>query len=390
MSNNDGCVVARSNEAKALGVAMGMPYFQMKKQFKNVIAYSSNYTLYGDMSRRVMNILSEYTPNIEVYSIDEAFLDLSGFKKDTMTDYIKDIKHQVYKQTGIPVSIGVGGTKVLAKAFNKISKKQKDGVLFLTDEMEINTYLKKYPVDDLWGVGLKSQAKLKNIGIHTAYDLKTYNNEKQILKLLTKTGRQIQDELKGISCINLELETKNKKQIVSSKSFGRNILIKSEIREALSSHITRAAEKLRRQNSTCQNIIIFIHTNRFKNTPQTYDSVQYHFLSPTASTFRMINIAIQMLDQIFKPGFEYKKCGVILSDIYQQNESQFDLFDQNDSVKEIQILKSMDDYNRISGPETIKIASCGINKHWKMMSQMKSKAFTTRVHELLKVENSQN
>lgn len=387
LSNNDGCVVSRSNEAKALGVSMGMPYFQMKKQFKDVIAFSSNYTLYGDMSKRVMKTLSEFTPNMEIYSIDEAFLDFSGFNKDNLPDYIKEIKNTVYKETGIPVSIGLSHTKVLSKVFNKISKKDPsfNGTLCEFDELKIDEYLKKFKIGDIWGIGSRSEIKLNALGIKTAFEFKYYKNDRLIQKNLTKVGRQIQDELRLKNCINLELSIKNKKQIISSRSFGKNVTEFSELRESVSSHISRAAEKLRRQKSTVKVLSVFIHTNRFKNTPQTYDSASVRFLSPTQSTFKLIKSGIDILNYIFKPGFEYKKCGVVLSDIYDQTESQFDLFSENDNLKEILILNTIDKFNLANGPETIKIASCGISKHWRMLAKMKTKNFTTSINDLTKI-----
>ncbi len=387
LSNNDGCVVSRSLEAKALGVPMGIPYFKMKSEFKDVIAFSSNYTLYGDLSRRVMQTLSEFTPNLEIYSIDEAFLDMSGFKKDELPEYIKMIKNKVYKETGIPVSIGLSHTKVLSKVLNRISKKDisLDGTLCLFEESEIDDYLRNFEVGDIWGIGKQSEIKLKALGIRSAYDFKHYKNDKLIQKILTKVGRQIQDELRFKNCINLELEAKNKKQIISSRSFGKSVTKLSELKEAMSSHISRASEKLRRQNSSAQSLSIFIDTNRYKNTPQTFDSVNIKFISPTQSTFKFIREGLHALEGIFKHGYEYKKCGIVLSSIYDEQGSQFDLFSQNDTIQEIEILKMMDFYNSRNGPESIKIASCGINKHWKMQSQMKSKCFSTRISELLEV-----
>lgn len=387
LSNNDGCVVSRSNEAKALGVPMGIPYFQMKKKFKNVIAFSSNYTLYGDMSKRVMTTLSEFTPNMEIYSIDEAFLDLSGFKAERLNSYLKEIKNTVYKETGIPVSIGLSHTKVLSKVFNKISKinPSYQGTLCVLDKDQIDLHLKSFKVGDVWGIGQKSAVKLQALGIKSAYDFKYYCNDKVILKDLTKVGRQIQDELRSKSCISLELHAKNKKQIISSRSFGRSVTDLNELIEAASWHATRVGERLRKQNSAAKIITVFIHTNRFKNTLQTYDSGSLNFLSATQSTFKLNAAAIKILKHLYKPQFEYKKCGVVITDIFDQQDIQFDLFSENDTFKEMQILNTMDKYNQTHGSETIKIASCGINKHWKMLSKMKTKPFTTRLGCLLEV-----
>lgn len=389
LSNNDGCVVARSEEAKALGIPMGVPYFKIKHLEKShgLFVYSSNYTLYGDMSKRVMSVLLEFVPSMEIYSIDEAFLDFTGFENYNINQYLKDIKSTVYQYTGIPVSIGLSKTKVLAKMMNRISKKEQqfNGVLAVTNDDDIDFCLKNYDVSDLWGIGRKSSEKLKKIGIDTAYDLKNYQNDLVIQKHLTKVGRQIQDELRGKPCIKIETIQKNKKQIISSRSFAKNITEFQTIREAIASHVSRAAEKLRRQDSTCMQLTVFIHTNRFRDTKQTYDSVTVKFLSPTQSTFKMINSSHKALKSIFKKGFEYKKCGIILSDIYDEKGSQFDLFSENDSEKEITTMNAMDSLNKKFGPETTKVAACGVNKHWKMLSEMKSRAYTTHLSDILRI-----
>jgi len=389
LSNNDGCVVARSDEAKALGIPMGVPVFKIKKLIKdkNVQVFSSNYTLYGDLSRRVMQVLSEFTPSMEVYSIDEAFLNFEGFRKEEMQSYIQEIKRTVYQYTGIPVSIGFSHTKVLAKVFNRISKKDKslNGCLAEFNEERINQHLKKIKVEDIWGIGKKSNEKLLALGIKTAYDFKYYKNDALIQKVLTKVGRQIQDEMRGKSCIELEEVTKNKKQIISSRSFGKGLKEIKDIREALASHVTKAAEKLRRQGSTCSKITVFIHTNRFKNIRQTFDSKSFKFIASTQSTFKFNREAQKILRLIFKPGYEYKKCGVVFSDIYDEAGSQYDLFSENDSKKELDLILSMDSINVINGSETIKLASCGTKKHWKMKSENRSRAFTTRFSEILVV-----
>jgi len=387
LSNNDGCVVARSDEARTLGIPMGIPVFKIEKLIKkyDVQVHSSNYTLYGDLSRRVMSVLSEFTPSMEIYSIDEAFLNFEGFKQIEMQEYIEKIKSTVYQYTGIPVSIGLSHTKVLAKVFNRISKKNKklNGCLALFDEKKIDEYLKKFKVENIWGVGRRSNEKLLSLGIKTAYDFKHYKNDRLILKLLTKVGRQIQDEMRGQSCIALEEVTKNKKQIISSRSFGKSLTNKKDISEALASHVTKAAEKLRKQNSTCSKISIFLHTNRFRNVKQTFDSKSYQFLSPTQSTFKLNKEAQAMLRDIFKNGYEYKKCGVVINDIYDNDQSQFDLFSKNDSQKELDLLMNMDSINMINGSETIKIGSCGTKRHWMMKSGKKSRAFTTKISEIM-------
>lgn len=390
LSNNDGCVVARSEEAKRVGIPMGIPFFKMKHLIKkyDVKVCSSNYTLYGDMSQRVMTVLSDFVPQMEIYSIDEAFLDFTGFERYNLHQYVKDIQKTVYQYTGIPVSIGLSHTKTLSKVLNRVAKKSKKlgGTLVLFDEEKIDQCLKLTSIGDVWGVGRKSSEKLDKLGVRTAYDFKTFQNDRLIQKHLTKVGRQIQDELRGVPCINLEVIEKNKKQIISSRSFAKNLTDIQDIREALASHASRAAEKLRKQNSTCKGVSIFLHTNRYKNVKQTYDSTSFSYLSPTQSTFKISHTTYEALKKIFKPGYEYKKCGVILTDLYDLQGSQYDLFSENDTIKTFELMKAMDGLNLFYGSETAKVASCGTNKHWAMLSQMRSRCFTTRISEVLEVD----
>ncbi len=389
LSNNDGCVVSLSKEAKDIGIPMGTPYFKVKKLIKenNGKVFSSNYTLYGDLSYRVMETLKRFAPKIEIYSIDEAFLNLEGFRKEEALNYIKEIKAVVYKETGIPVSIGLAKTKVLAKLANIVSKKSTThkGTLCLLDEKETNKILSTFPVSDIWGIGRKMNVRLHELKIRNAYDFKTFKNDKLILKKMTKVGKAIQDELRGVSCIELEDIKKRKKNILSSRSFGKKISNKQDIKEAIASHVTSAAEKLRKQKSTAQSIHIFIKTNKFSDTMQTYGAKSFSFLSPTQSTFKLVSKALDMVDEVFREGFLYYKCGVSLSGLHNEDESQHDLFSFNDIDKDLEIMRSIDSLNKYYGSECIKVAACGTKKHWQMLSQMKSKAFTTRVTELLEV-----
>jgi len=389
LSNNDGCIVARSEEAKQVGIPMGLPLFKAKDLIKkhNVHVFSSNYTLYGDMSERVMTVLRQFTPNMKVYSVDEAFLDFSGFKEEKLAALMREIKNAVYKQTGLPVSVGLSHTKVLAKIFNHVAKKNKicQGVATCFEGERIDKVLKRTPIGEVWGVGRKSEVKMYDAGVKTAYDLKHFENTHLIQKRFTVAGRKLQDELRGISCVELDDIQKSKKNIISTRGFGKQVTDKNELREALASHVSKAAEKLRAQNSMAKSMNVFIRTNRFKPTEQVYDSFAIEFLSPTQNTFKMVRASSEALDQIFKPGVEYKKCGVSLSNLYDFNGSQFDLFSQNDSLKDLNLMSVMDSVNRKQGSETLKVATCGTTEDWKMLSQMKSKAYTTRVSELMEV-----
>ncbi len=330
LSNNDGCAIARTDEAKAIGIKMGAPFFKIKDVIKkhNIHVFSSNYTLYGDMSRRVMEILREYTPELEIYSIDEAFLDLTGFKKRDLIQYSQDIRQRVLKLTGIPVSIGLGPTKVLAKVANRLLKKDKiknQGVFSVLDPLVCEQALNTFPIEDIWGISRKSTQKLHDLRIYTARQLRDAN-ETLIQKKLTVVGARIMQELKAVSCLDLEQVQQDKKNICSSRSFGRPVFAKEELQEAIANHVHTATEKLRRQKSIARSILIFIQTNPFKNIPQYYNSTTIELPSWTSVTTKLIHQAFYGLDSIYKSGFEYKKCGIILNDIIPKSESQLDFF----------------------------------------------------------------
>jgi DNA polymerase V len=382
--------VARTDEAKALGIEMGAPYFQIKDLLKkhNVHVFSSNYTLYGDMSRRVMNILKDYTPDMEVYSIDEAFLDLSGFKTRDLLSYVRAIRADVLKQTGIPVSIGIGPTKVLAKVANRISKKNKatsQGVFSILDRSTQERELAKFLVQDVWGIGRQSTKKLNDLQIYTAKDLRDANAH-LIQKQLTIVGRRISEELRGNSCIDLEQIVKEKKTICSSRSFGKPIRAKEEIRESIANHVHTATEKLRKDKSVARSITVFVQTNPFKNVPQYYNSATVELISGSSSTLKLIRQASLALDAIFREGYEYKKCGVILNDLAPKRDAQLDLFGSADSLRDDTLMVTMDAVNAREGKGTLKPAACGINQFWEMRSEMRSQAYTTRWGELLSVK----
>lgn len=389
LSNNDGCAVARTDEVKSLGIQMGDPYFKIKNlcNKNNVQVFSSNYTLYGDISCRVMQVLNEFTPEMEIYSIDEAFLSLTGFLKPDLYQYGIEIKNRVKQEVGIPVSVGIAPTKVLAKVANRLAKKNKiksSGVYSLLNSTDIDCALKGFPIEDVWGIGRQSAKKLKDYKIHTAYDLKIAD-QKLIQKLLTIQGLRILRELNGENCITLELIQKDKKQIVSSRSFGKQVTSLDELKESIANHITSAAEKLRRQKSLTKTVVVFIQTNPFKNVPQYYNSGTMNLLSGTSDTSKLIKHAFRILEQIYKPDYEYKKCGVILLELLPKSYSQLDMFGMADSYNDDLRMNVIDEINKFHGRGTIKHAACGIDQFWKMLSRMKSKCFTTRWSELLEI-----
>jgi DNA polymerase V len=390
LSNNDGCVVALTDESKKIGIRMGQPYFQIKDICKryNIHAFSSNYTLYGDMSRRVMRTISDFVPEMEIYSIDEAFLNFAGFREVDIIEYSKEIRRTVLKNTGIPVSVGIGPTKVLSKVANKIAKKNKiesQGVFSLLGKEAQERILKTFPTDDIWGIGAQSAKKLAHHRIFTAAQLRDAN-EHLIQKELTVVGRRIVEELRGISCIDLELIQNDKKQIVSSRSFGQPIASLEGLKEPIAHHVSTSFAKLRKQNSIAKTIIVFIHTNRFKNTPQYYNSGSIEMMSGTSVTNKAIRAAFSILEKIYKPGFEYKKAGVILADIAPKNLSQLDFFNRHDTAREDALMNAMDKINARNGKGTAHFAACGISRFWEMASRMKSRAYTTRWSEILEAK----
>jgi len=390
LSNNDGCAVSRTDEAKALGIEMGAVYFQIKDLIKkhDVQVFSSNYTLYGDMSHRVMQILSEKSPEVEIYSIDEAFLSFTGMNNWDLLNYAIDIRETVLQQTGIPTCIGFGPTKVIAKIANKLAKKNKErtkGVFDLTNEDVRNEIFKTFPVEDIWGIGRQSAKKLKERKIKTAYDLMKSDPE-MIRKFLTVTGGRIVEELNGISCLDLELDAEDRKQIVSSRSFGRQVTDLREIQESIANHITNASEKLRSQKLLCRHLTVFVQTNPFKtNTAQYFNSKSMVIPTGTSVTTKLITKAYLLLDQIFRDGYEYKKVGVILNDLVKKDFIQTDFFSTYDTAKEDSLMRVIDEINRYHGRGTVKSAACGIDQFWQMLSQMKSPCYTTRWSELLRV-----
>jgi DNA polymerase V len=338
------------------------------------------------MSRRVMQTLAQFTPAMEIYSIDEAFLCLTGVPDQLA--HTLSIRDTIKKNTGIPVSIGLAPTKVLAKLANQIAKKNKNstaGVFDLRNPSLHEKIMKDFPVGDIWGIGRKSAEKLERINIRTALQLRDAN-EKTIEKLLTITGRRIIEELRGISCNTLEVNAEDQKQILSSRSFGRPVYHLSDLKEAVANHITSAAEKLRSQQSICKNVTVFIQTNPHKNVPQYYNSAATHIHTGTSATNKLISIAFRILEKIYRNDYEYKKAGVILTDFHKKYPIQRDLFDEHDSERTDILMQTLDSVNKSDGNGTLKYAACGIDPFWKMASEMKSSNFTTKWSELLTVK----
>ena len=382
LSNNDGCIVARSDEVKALGIAAGTPYFKCKEIIKknNVAVLSSNYALYGDMSQRVMETLSQFTQEFEIYSIDESFLSLSGFKYHSLDQYAQKIKNTVEKWTGIPVTVGVAPTKTLAKIASRIAKKDKSlgGVYNLTglSQLEIDHILEKVPVGKVWGIGRQSEKRLKEHSISNAKQFK-YADSKWVKQYFKIVGLRTQEELWGKSCLSLDEIPAPKKQIICSRSFGRPVTGLEDLREAVSEYTSQAAVRLRKQRSVAKILQIYITTNHFKDEPQYYNATQVTFPSATSDTFELVRFACRSVEKIFKPGYKYKKAGVLLTGLIPEDENQINMFWNPYTTQKQKLMECLDSINEKYGMGSVQIASAGIVKPWQMRREIKSPNYTT-------------
>lgn len=380
LSNNDGCIIARSNEAKALGIPMGAPYFKNKTFIKQhrVKVFSSNYALYGDLSHRVMSILQQMEPEVEIYSIDEAFVRLPKRADTTLTEHALDLRKTIKKHVGIPVSIGIAPTKTLAKIANRIAKKDPShqGVLDLTDHESLDTILAGTQVGDIWGIGRRNSEKLHKQGIETALGLKNSNDE-WIRKNLTVVGLRTVMELRGIPCIPIDHAPAARKSVVSSRSFRKPVSSLTDLGEAISSYVSIATEKLRQEKLVAGNLHIFIHTSPHRiNFPQHSGNLMIKLQQPTSSTPALIKAALQGLKKIYKKDFAYQKAGVMLTELTRSTMVQQNLFQpllkNNDAVMDV-----LDQINTRWGRNTLQYASSGIAKPWRMSQDRKSPAYTT-------------
>ena len=388
LSNNDGCVVARSNEAKALGIPMGAPAFEYKQLFlqNQVQVFSSNYALYGDMSNRVTKILRKYTPDLEVYSIDESFLQFQGFENYDLIEYGKLIREDVLKSTLIPTCIGIAPTKALTKVANRIAKKypQFNGVYAIdTDEKRIKA-LRWLDIEDVWGIGRQFAKKLKAKGVNKALDF-TLLPDEYVRKEFTVVGLRLKKELEGISAIELD-DVKTKKNIATTRSFDKTYEDKSYLDERVATFAATCAEKLRNQHSNCQIVTVFIFTNRFQEgKPQYYQSINVTIPFPTNSSIEIIKYAKIGLDAIFKEGYAYKKAGVIVGGITPESEKQFNMF-EDEHPKHRKLMNVMDQMNFKYGVKKLKIGSQALDKTWKMRQDLLSPNYTTKWNDILTIQ----
>ena len=380
LSNNDGCAVARSNEAKALGIKMGDPLFKIKDivEKHNVAVFSGNMALYGDMSQRVRWVLQEYAPSIEVYSIDEAFLDLRGMDHIDLDAYAKEISAQCWKQTSIPVSVGIAPSKTLAKIASKLCKQypKLKGGCYMYRPQDIEKVLKKFPIEDIWGIGRRTAPKLKAIGVMTAYDF-TQLSEGIVRHMLGITGVRTWNELRGIPCIEFEDSFDTKQSICVSRSFSSEIYDISELQEQIANFASSLGEKLRRQHTVTSEILVFARTNRFKeHTTQAYSNALVSFATPTAEQRTIISSCVDAVRQL-QSGCGYKKAGVIATKVILSDHVMHSLFDDMQAIEREQKLTSaMDAINETLGKGTIKLAVQG-SGNIKMASNNQSPHYTT-------------
>ena len=385
LSNNDGCIIARSNELKAAGIPMGAPYFKYKKQLEamKAVIVSSNYALYGDMSARVMHTLGQYAPDIEVYSIDEAWLDLTGVRSEALDALGRKIVMKAYQNTGIPVSMGIGPTRTLAKIANRISKKHDiPGRVFNISSAEsLDAVLAGVAVVDIWGVGRRWAEKLNKQRIYTALDLRNADPDQMRARYSVVMQRLIM-ELRGTICLDKE-DIAPKKQIIASRSFGQRVTCKQALIEAAALHATRAGEKLRAQHSVCGALQVTIRSGKHDTRePYFSRSCTIRFPVATADTRKLIAAAGSGIGKIFKPGVRYAKAGVMLFDIAQNDQIQGTLFDTDDNPASSRLMPAIDKVNHQFGNHTLFFAAEGVRKTWAMQRNRMTQAFTTKWSEI--------
>lgn len=390
LSNNDGCIVARSQEAKDIGLPMGAPVFKYRDMIKNnnVAMLSSNFTLYGDISKRVMSCLFDHTPYVEIYSIDEAFMGFEQVHAEHIIETTGKIRAQIQQWVGLPVSIGIAPTKTLAKIANHIAKKQYRNIgvyslynISTTARLEL---LKTIPVGDIWGIGWRMEPKLKALGIFSAYDFASQARS-WVHKQMGVMGERTWLELNGTQCIELDHQPEVKRTIASTRTFGRYITNFNELAEAVASYIARAAEKLRKQNCVTGCISIYIRTNRFNQDPWYYNTAIAELATPTDSTPVLIDQAITILRQIYKPGFKYHKAGVMLHEVLPSSHVQLNLFKDSTQTNREPFMALLDNINRKWGSETMKYARQGLARTWRNKKELVSPNYTTNWDDLLEI-----
>lgn len=391
LSNNDGCIIARSAEAKALGIKMGAPVFEVRKLIKKegVVVFSSNYPLYGNMSNRVMETLRQMVPDVEVYSIDESFLNLHHLPSSTpaLQDLGHHMRYRVRQWTGIPISVGIAPTKTLSKVANRRAKKipEAEGVYVLNSEASIRQALEATAVEDIWGIGRRYAAFLYQSGIENGWQFRLAE-ENWVKQHMSVVGQRLHMELRGISCLPLETLNPPKKMIGSSRSFVKPLTTLNALKEAMATYVSRIGEKLRKQRSCAQLVTVFVRTNRFsKNTMQYSNARTLQMPVPTDHTPEMIRYAFQALETIYREGFAYKKAGVLMGGLVPAYDCQQHLFDRVDRKKAIQAMQAMDEINEKLGRFKVRSAAMGFQKQGETRQKQLSPNYTSNWADILEV-----
>ena len=389
LSNNDGCIITRSAEAKALGIKMGEPYFKAKKiiEKNNVKVFSSNYSLYGDISQRVMEILLGFSPEVEIYSIDEAFLNFKGFKNHELLTYCKHIRQTIKQWVGIPVSIGVGSTKTLSKIANHLAKKEADyeGICILKGDEKIEEALNRIEIGDVWGIGRRLSKFLRNYGVCTAKQF-AFLDRRWIRKNMGVVGEKIQLELRGVSCLDLELLPSPKKSCCVSRSFSRPIEKIEELQESIANYGSRVAEKIREEGLIAQSMSIFVLTNHFNKKEKQYSSsIKLQLDYPTSDSKLIVKRAVEGIQRIYKESYRYKKAGIILYELHSSSSVR-GLLDY-DKPRTDSLMRSLDEINYRYGSATLRLAAEGIRRSWHMRREKVSPCYTTSFDQLMIVKS---
>ena len=383
LSNNDGCVVARSAEVKALGIPMGVPWFKIQKEAKQygIVAFSSNYALYADMSNRVVEVLGQFTPNLEVYSIDESFLDLTGFNRN-LVEYAQEIRQRIQQWLGLAVCVGIAPSKTLAKLANHCAKKGLAGSYGVCDfttmtESQLTQLFAGIDVGDVWGVGRKIEARLADMGITTVLRLREADPDLIRSKFSVVLERTVR-ELRCVSCLGLEEVAPDKQQIMCSRSFGQYVYDRDQLEEVVASYVARAAEKLRKQASLACVLMVFIRTNPFSpKEPQYQRSMNIPLPEATADTRVLVMWALKGLKRIYRPGFAYQKAGVMLSELRPKAMAQPSLFADLEDDRGQRLMATLDVINQRWGRGTLRSAAEGMERPWQMKRQRLSPSYTT-------------
>ena len=390
LSNNDGCIISRSYEAKEIGIPMGAPEFKVRDAIKqhNIKVFSSNYALYGDLSQRVMKILEKFCPSVEVYSIDEAFLNFDGMNISDYHQYGLDVQKKLMKWLSIPTGIGFAPTKALAKLANRIAKKfpeRTNGVYVIDTEDKRIKALKWTKIEDVWGIGYRLTKKMQSQQILTAYDFTLPHNEAFIKKEMGVVGLRLKYELEGKSVLSLE-EPKTKKNIAITRSFEKDITSYSELKERVSTFASVCAEKLRKQNSCCYGVVLFLKKDKFKANGERYNFYKMATLPfPSNTSFSICNLALKMLSELYKEGDSYKKAGVIVTEIIPANQRQFHLFD-DENPKFQKIMEVIDKQHAKIGERKIRLGNQDLQRTWKMKQYHLSNKYTTNFKEILEIK----